>query len=281
MVRDEVFEQAGGPGAFNFITLVEWENVAALESATAAAKVKYQESGFNPQEFIPRLGIEADLANYTRIEPANTMSDTIDQTTFEGIYARNDAPWETGKPHPQLVAVADRVTSPVLDAGCGTGEVALFLAARGHEVTGIDFVEEAIRRARSKAAARGLKVEFLHKDALTLREWSRQFATVIDFGLFHVFSDADRRRYVEGLRTVLAPGGRLFLACFSDEEPGTEGPRRVSRQELHEAFADGFEIESIEPTQFKVNPQVSVTSFSPGGPKAWLAIIRRKRERNQ
>jgi hypothetical protein len=40
--------------------------------------------------------------------------------------------------------------------------------------------------------------------ALTLREWDRRFATVTDFGLFHVFSDADRRRYVEGLWTVLA-----------------------------------------------------------------------------
>jgi SAM-dependent methyltransferase len=145
-------------------------------------------------------------------------------------------------------------------------------------VTGIHFVEEAIRRARSKAAARGLKVEFLLKDALTLREWDRRFATVTDFGLFHVFSDADSRRYVEGLRTVLAPGGRLFLSCFSDEQPGTEGPRRVSRQELHDAFADGFAIESIEPSQFEVNPRLSGTSFSPGGPKTWFAIIRRKRE---
>jgi SAM-dependent methyltransferase len=205
------------------------------------------------------------------------MSETIDHSTFKGIYARDEAPWETGKPHPQLVAVADRVNSPVLDAGCGTGEVALFLAARGHEVTGIDFVEEAIQRARSKAAARTLKIEFQIKDALTLREWDRRFATVTDFGLFHVFSDADRQRYVDGLRTVLMPDGRLFLACFSDEEPGTEGPRRVSQQELRDAFADGFAIESIEPSQFEVNPRLSGTSFSPGGPKTWFAIIRRKR----
>jgi len=52
--------------------------------------------------------------------------------------------------------VADRVTGPVLDAGCGTGEHALFFAARGHRVIGIDFVEEPIRRARAKAAERGL-----------------------------------------------------------------------------------------------------------------------------
>jgi 2-polyprenyl-3-methyl-5-hydroxy-6-metoxy-1,4-benzoquinol methylase len=38
----------------------------------------------------------------------------------------------------------DLVINPVLDAGCGTGENALFLAANGHQVTGIDFVDEAI-----------------------------------------------------------------------------------------------------------------------------------------
>ncbi len=203
------------------------------------------------------------------------MSNTIDQATFENIYASQAAPWDTGRPHERFVRIADRVVSPVLDAGCGTGEVALSLAARGREVTGIDFVEEAIRRASAKAAERGLAVELLVKDALALDRWGRQFATVIDSGLFHVFSDDDRRRYVEGLRTALVPGGRLFLACFSDEEPGTEGPRRVSRQELYAAFADGFVIESIEPSRFEVNPQAAGPAFSPGGPKTWFAVIRR------
>jgi hypothetical protein len=43
-------------------------------------------------------------------------------------------------------------------------------------------------------------VEFLVKDALTLTDWGKRFATVIDCGLFHVFSDDDRRRYVQGCR---------------------------------------------------------------------------------
>jgi hypothetical protein len=68
----------------------------------------------------------------------------------------------------------------------------------------------------------------------------------------------------------------LFLSCFCDEEPGTEGPCRVSRQELYDAFANGFEIESIEASQFEVNPHVSGPTFSPGGPKTWSATVRRK-----
>jgi cyclopropane fatty-acyl-phospholipid synthase-like methyltransferase len=200
---------------------------------------------------------------------------SVDRATFEAVYA-GPAPWEIGKPQPALTAIADRVTSPVLDAGCGTGEHALFLAARGHRVIGVDFVPEAIRRARGKAAERGLAVEFLVKDVLTLADWGERFATVIDSGMLHAFSDDDRRRYVQGLARVLEPGGWLFLLCFSDEEPGSEGPRRVSRQELYDAFADGWEVESIQPAQCELNPEFTEVKFSEGGPKLWFAFVRRK-----
>jgi cyclopropane fatty-acyl-phospholipid synthase-like methyltransferase len=48
---------------------------------------------------------------------------------------------------------------------------------------------------------------------LALRELPEFFDSAIDRGLFHVFSDDDRRRYVEGLASVLKPEGRLFLLC--------------------------------------------------------------------
>jgi cyclopropane fatty-acyl-phospholipid synthase-like methyltransferase len=172
---------------------------------------------------------------------------------------------------------ADRITGSVLDAGCGTGENALYFAGRGCQVTGIDFIEEAIHRAKKKAAERGLPATFLVKDALTLKDWSERFDSVIDSGLFHVFSDDARRQYVEGLATVLKSGGRLFLLCFSDEEPGTQGPRRVSKEELHDAFAEGWSIESIEPSRAEVRPDLKDFQFSEGGPKAWFVVVRRAR----
>src|SRR6516225_2362946 len=202
-------------------------------------------------------------------------SHSVDRAAFENLYA-GPAPWDIGKPQGQFTAIADRVVSPVLDAGCGTGEHALFFAALGHRVTGIDFVKEAIRRAQRKAAERVVAAEFLVKDATTLGDCTKRFATVIDCGLFHVFSDDDRRRYVEGLAHVLEPGGLLFLMCFSDEEPGTEGPRRVSRQELYDAFADGWVVESIQPVRCEIHPEFTEVTFSEGGPKMWFAVIRRQ-----
>jgi cyclopropane fatty-acyl-phospholipid synthase-like methyltransferase len=190
------------------------------------------------------------------------------------MYAGNP-PWDIGRPKAPFVAVAGQVTSPVLDAGCGTGDTSLFFAARSHQVTGIDFVEEAIRRARTKAAERGLSVEFLIKDAMTLADWDQRFASVIDSGLFHVYSGDERRRYVQGLAHVLQPGGRLFLYAFSDEETAVPGSG-VSRQDLYDTFADGWEIESVESVEESGRPAVATESSEEYVWKMRFAVIRRK-----
>ena len=197
-----------------------------------------------------------------------------DRSTFESAYT-GKAPWDIGRPQKALLDVADQITGSILDAGCGTGENALFFDKRGHKVTGIDFLVEPISRAQQKTAERGLTATFLVMDALALKDLPEVFDAVIDCGLFHVFSDDDRRRYVDGLATVLKPGGKLFLLCFSDDEPGTQGPRRVSEKEIRDTFAQGWRIESIEPTRFEVRPDLKDITFSEGGPKAWFVVVGR------
>jgi SAM-dependent methyltransferase len=189
------------------------------------------------------------------------MPTVPDRTRFETMYA-GGAPWDIGRPQKAFIDAAEEISGSVLDAGCGTGDIALFVAGRGNRVTGIDFLEEPIKRARCKAAERGLSVTFIVKDAMTLKDWSERFDNVIDSGLFHVFSDEDRKKYPAGLATILKPGGRLFLMCFSDEEPGTEGPRRVSKSELQDAFTHGWEIESIQRRRFEVRPDLMDFTFS-------------------
>lgn len=196
------------------------------------------------------------------------------RSSFESIYAGQPR-WEIGRPQKAFLDVADRITGSILDSGCGTGEIALYFASRGHKVTGIDFLAEPITIAKRKAAERGLTATFLAMDALALKELLEVFDNAIDSGLFHVFSNEDRRRYVEGLASVLKPGGRMFLLCFSDAEPGDQGPRRVSRQEIEEVFADGWVIESIEPSRYEVRPDPKDNSFRDGGPRAWFVVVRR------
>jgi SAM-dependent methyltransferase len=210
-----------------------------------------------------------------KYEPSAVQDHLSAHDGFTKIYAETNPPWDIGKPQPPFVAVADRVVSPVLDAGCGTGGTSLFFAARGEQVTGIDFVEEAIRRARAKADERGLAVEFLIKDAMTLGDWDKRFSSVIDSGLFHIYTGDDRQRYVQGLAHVLKAGGRLFLFSFSDDPSWPGGG--VSRQELYDAFANGWDIESLELVGGEVNPAYEAEfpeKFA--NKKMWFAIIRRK-----
>jgi cyclopropane fatty-acyl-phospholipid synthase-like methyltransferase len=199
--------------------------------------------------------------------PEKSDFKTFDKSALQTYYA-GQPPWEINRPQKAYVSVADRITGSVLDAGCGTGEIALFFAARGCQVTGIDFIEEAIEEARRKAAERGLSASFLVKDAMTFKDWSERFDNVIDSGLFHGFGDNDCRRYVEGLATILKPGGRVFLQCFSDDQPGEYGPRRVSKKELYDAFAEGWQVESIEASEVE-------SQGCDEGAKAWFAVVQR------
>lgn len=202
------------------------------------------------------------------------MSNIHGKERFQEAY-QGKPPWDVGRPQSVFVAAADQITGSILDAGCGTGENALFFAARGHRVTGIDFLEQPIAEAKRKAAQRGLAAAFLVMDALHLDDLPETFDSAIDCGLFHVFSDEDRAKYVAGLASVVKPGGRLFLACFSDKEPPGDGPRRISRQELHVAFSTGWVVESLRDTRFEVRPDLTGFHFSPGGPHAWFAVVER------
>jgi cyclopropane fatty-acyl-phospholipid synthase-like methyltransferase len=203
----------------------------------------------------------------------------MDPEHFQSMY-QGQAPWDIPGPQPEVVRLEESgaVAGTVLDAGCGTGENALYLASRGHEVWGIDYVPVAIERAMRKAEQRGLGVRFQVADARELDKLSRTFDTVLDCGLFHTFSDEDRPSYVAGLAKVVRPGGRYLMLCFSDREPGTEGPRRVTQQEIRDTFRDGWEVREIRESKFDTVSHPGGPQFSPDGPKAWAATIVRTGE---
>lgn len=177
-------------------------------------------------------------------------------------------PWDIGRPQPAFEALAGDLRGRVLDIGCGTGEQALLAAKRGLQATGIDSSPAAIEIARRKARERGLNVRFLVHNALDLASLGEQFDTVLDMGLFHVFDDPSRVVYVQSLKSVTAPGARYFMMCFSEQQPGDFGPRRVTQAEIRQSFGQGWKIDSIEPAKLETN-------LGPSEIIAWLARITR------
>jgi len=198
---------------------------------------------------------------------------TTPSAGWDSSYQGQPAPWDIGRPQAAFVRLAGEglLSGRVLDAGCGTGEHVLLAAAHGADAMGVDLSGLAIEKARAKAAERGLTARFEVADALHLDRLGKTFDTVTDSGVFHVFDDADRARYVTSLAAVTEPGGTYYMMCFSDSQPGDWGPRRVHREEIEDAFADGWEILSLTPDEFSINPIQGITAT-----RAWLAVIRRR-----
>ncbi len=179
-------------------------------------------------------------------------------------------PWDIGRPQGAFRALADagELRGRVLDSGCGTGEHALMAASLGLDATGIDDSPLAIEKAQTKARERELDVRFVVGSVLDLAKLDARWDTVLDCGVFHVFDDDDRAAYVRSLAAAVVSGGRYFMLCFSDRQPGGIGPRRVSQTEIRSAFADGWRIDSIEPAAIE-------TTLEDRDASAWLSAITR------
>ncbi len=169
------------------------------------------------------------------------------------------------------LAESGRIRGSVLDAGCGTGEVALHLARLGHDVVGFDFAPTAIALATRKAAQAGLadRVRFVVADALRLAERDDlgHFETVLDVGLFHTLQPGDRRAYAAALHEVIDARGSLLLLAWSDRNPFGYGPERVRRRDIRSAFAGTWWIESI-------GEETLETRLAGSRVHAWLAELR-------
>ncbi|GAB7093099.1 class I SAM-dependent methyltransferase [Halolamina litorea] len=163
--------------------------------------------------------------------------------------------WDIGRPQAAFLALAEsgRIRGPVLDVGCGTGELALFLARRGHEVLGIDLSRRAIEQARAKARGRRIDADFAVWDALDLGGLARagfSFPTVVDSAMFHVLGDAERDRFVDGLAQIVPPGGHYYV--LGDARRVDGDVYGISPEELRRRFTGReWEIEFSIPTAFE------------------------------
>jgi ubiquinone/menaquinone biosynthesis C-methylase UbiE len=96
-----------------------------------------------------------------------------------------------------------------LDLGCGTGVVSQLMDELGYQVTGLDWAEPMLARARSKAERRGRPIRFLTGDAERTMEPSATYDAVVARHL--VWTLVDPAAAFADWRRILKPGGRLLL----------------------------------------------------------------------
>jgi SAM-dependent methyltransferase len=206
------------------------------------------------------------------VERELTAHERMSGQPWDASYTGDEpAPWDIGGPQPAVerLLAEGLLAGAVLDAGCGSGENALLIAAAGLPVLGFDVAGTALATARASAAEQGLTAEFVEADALRLGDLGRTFDTVIDSGLFHALDDEERARYVASLATVTASGATVFVLCFGDEGPNT-GPHPVTQADLRAAFGADWTIERIEHSIVRTN------YHDENGAPAWLATVRRQ-----
>jgi len=133
------------------------------------------------------------------------------------MYWLGQSRWDTGLTPPEVAKafeLEDFPPGPVLDLGCGTGTNVIFMAKQGRPAIGIDFVPEAIAKARDKAQRAGVatQTQFHLGDVTQLAQLNLPGCSfALDMGCFHGLSPEGQRRYAEELAATLIPGGRYML----------------------------------------------------------------------
>ena len=175
------------------------------------------------------------------------MTPMLQRIIFGLMYRIGFTPWD-GHPLPaRLRALVEGPDSlppgRAIDLGCGTGDTSIYLARHGWNVTALDFVEVALKRARAKAAAANASVNWIHGDVTRLTSYgiAPGVRLCVDSGCLHGLPDDARESYARELNAIAAPDATLLIAAFADK-PDRRGPRGIDRAEIERRFAGEWRL---------------------------------------
>ena len=170
-------------------------------------------------------------------------------TLFRVFYGLGFTPWDG---HAQVTRLLELIEGTAdisalppgaaLDVGCGTGDSSIYLAQHGWHVTGVDFVARPLDKARAKARAAGVSVDFVQADVTHLSQAgiAGGFQLIVDNGCLHGMSDGDRDLYVQEITGAAAPSAHLLIV---GAKPG--GPVRflgLDQAEVERRFTPAWTL---------------------------------------
>lgn len=195
-------------------------------------------------------------------------NDDLKPVDTERIYATvppEQIPWHYEDPPEELVRLLETgVVTPcrAVDIGCGRGANAAFLAARGFDVTGLDFSPRAVTQAGAVYAGHNCRFETLD---LTRPIPPRMagFGFALDWLTLHHILPRDRPRFVANVAAMLDPGGVYFSVSFHEDHSDFHGEGKLrttklgtnlyfaSTEEVAELLAPDFETVEHKTTEVR------------------------------
>lgn len=176
---------------------------------------------------------------------------------YQVAYRVGFHPWEELADHPPFAGKLSELlereesgrTPPygrALDIGTGSGVWGVELAKRGWQVTAIDIVEPALRRARERAKNAAVDLRIVRADVtkLTAGDIGAGFRLVLDTGTFHGFNQAERAAMGRAVTAVAAPDATVLLDVFAPSRRGPL-PRGATRAQVEAAFP-GWTVTDVE-----------------------------------
>jgi len=194
----------------------------------------------------------------------------VNREQWDERYRTDELIWKA-EPNRFLVAELDGIApGRALDVACGEGRNALWLAAKGWRVTGVDFSSAALAKGRRIASEQGLEVEYVEADVVEWPPPLGQFDAVV---LMYLHLPApERRQVLSHAKAALAPGGLLLVVGhdLSNLTQGTGGPQDATvlyRPEDLVTDLSGLRIEKAE--------RVTRTVETEAGPRTAIdALVR-------
>ena len=251
--------------------------------------------------FSARCGTPLLCAREDLQAAAAANDEVLPQTYFQKLsYETDDAPvpWDLfGRPQPPVRNAAQdgafgSAGTAILDCGCGAGDNANFLGARGYEILGFDLSPSAVETAKRRSAEMAETIadasgacEFVEASctdlaaAARVQERARElggFPVLLDSALLHCLDDEAQAAYAEGLRPLIrSDGGKLFVGVFSDRNPDPwSNPRRMSEAQLRALFCEerGWKVARVSEAWYE-RPAARSSSRGGAWTMAWWAVV--------
>jgi SAM-dependent methyltransferase len=173
----------------------------------------------------------------------------MDREMWDARYASTESLWSF-EPNRFLVHETEALApGRALDLACGEGRNALWLAARGWQVTAVDFSAVALDRGRERAERDGLTVDWVQADVLRWAPPERGFDLVAI--LYLHLRGLDLRPVLRGAADAVAPSGTLLVVAhdatnLADGHGGPQDPELLYTPADVTAAMEGLEIERAE-----------------------------------